>query len=142
MWVILARNFCVSFNVGVRDCAMGMKSFIWELHYFLSFSRSCYRSEANEPCQTDSVSHTWIKTTLNTKYIDAAKPNPEVLEDVEAIFAPYAPKVTYWFHNPCFFFCLFFCTQQHFRMNLTPVCMRNVVCLPTLNYPFFHYVDV
>jgi hypothetical protein len=39
------------------------------------------------------------------KKIDAAKPIPEVFEDVKTIFAPYAPKVNYWSH--LFFVCSF-----------------------------------
>jgi hypothetical protein len=37
--------------------------------------------------------------TLSFGQIDATKPIPEVFEDVKAIFAPYAPKVSSCFHR-------------------------------------------
>ena len=72
---ILARNFCVSFIVGVRDCAMGavfslilwhwrMASvslfFIWELHCFFSLVLATVTKLMNHAKLT--MSPGWIKT--------------------------------------------------------------------------------
>jgi hypothetical protein len=93
--------------------------------------RPCYCSG----CQTDSTSHTWIKTTLSTKYIELLMQN-KALRCSKSL-RPFLPHMLHrWLIDSiCFILGEFFCTQ-HFRMNLTHVCMLNV-CLPTLNPPFF-----